>query len=1629
MKTIVLSRDNILFALILLCVAFLIPQFASAALPSGFEMQTVAEGFNLPTKIAFSADGRIFVAEKNGTVRVIKNGALNTEPVIRLTDVNTYGDRGLIGMALDPNFVSNGYMYLLYTYENTPGSNIAGIKTGRLVRVTVINDTAIESSKVVLLGTVGGTVITPSCDNYPTTSDCIASDSLSHSVGGLRFGPDGKLYVTLGDGASFDYADTRALRAQDLNSLAGKMLRINTDGTAPADNPFYTGSPTANRSKVYAYGLRNAFRFTFRPGNNALVAGDVGWSTWEEIDVIQPGANLGWPCREGGTTTPQGLGCTPNGVATDPVYSYIHDANGAGAVVGGGFSTGSAYPASFANTYFFGDYAQNFIKTMEFNASNQMVSVSNFADGADGTNGPVDIEVGPEGNIYFLAIYTGELKKITHTLGNRKPIATINATPNSGVLPLNVNFSSAGSSDPDGNPISFLWNFDDGATSTVANPSHVYSTAGSYLASLSVLDNQGGIDTKSVSILAGNQAPTVSLLAPFTGDLYVPGETIALNATGTDPETGVLASSALSWRIILHHNTHIHVLQTATGSSASFVAPDHTDPDVYVEIELTGTDPAGLKTKATALMYLNNSTQVTGNLVPNPSFENPETGNPSFPQSWLQGNFGVNNPIFTYPIAGYDGASAVSLNMQSYTSGDAKWYFSPVYVNDDTDYIFSDYYTATVPTSITAQIGNANGTFTYLDLGSVPASAIWTKVVKPFRTPVGARTLTIFHGLDKVGTLSMDAFSLMASTSAVSDTTAPVVTVTVPTALQIVSGTTTLSATASDNVGVAGVTFLIDGLVTGVEKTTDPYSIAVNTLTLTNGNHTVQARARDAVGNSATSSAVTMNVQNALATTTATNLIVNPNVETVSTTTPTKPYAWNSGKWGTNTTVFTYPSAGAAGNGVKVQTTSYTSGDAKWYFSDVQATGGQQYDVSLKYQSNATTSIDIRYRTTAGTYLYPSIAPVLAPSATFKKVTYRITAPANAVSMTVFHLLESVGTLTTDEYSLTVVDAVKPTVALTAPSASQTIANIFNFQATATDANGVANVALFIDGTSRGTVVSAPYTFPIQTATLTNGAHTAFARATDNAGNIATSTTISFTVTNVTDATLPVVTLVSPAVGATVTGTYSLSATATDNVGVVGVQFLIDNIAQGAELTSAPYTISWNTLAVANGAHTVKVIARDAANNIASTSRTVTVGNSTATTSANLLVNPSFETANGANPQGWTLGGWGSNTRVFTYPIVGPDAKKAVRVEVSNYVDGDAKWVHDEVPVTPGTLYRYDTKYRSSTISDLIGQYRFSNGTLGYFGLVKEIQPTTSWTPVTGTFSPPVGVVGVTMFHLISANGYLEQDDAGLFAIGSTTVNTDTEAPIVAFTSPSTGATVSGPVNIVASSSDNVGVTYVIFAVDGIVISPQITVSPYTYVWDSTTFVNGSHVLKATTHDAVGNNSINTITINVNNQTGGGGTTTPPIASSTNLIENPSFETTDGTGNPTQWFKGEWGTNTPVFTYPVAGRTTAKAAQLQINTYTNGDAKWYFAPKTVIPGNQYTFSDYYTSTATSSLTVRYTYAPNVYTYHTDVILAPSANWSQANLTMIPPANATLATVFHMLDSVGQLIVDDYSLSQ
>lgn len=432
----------------------------TTAIPSGSDppdpgdelvTEIIETGFVQPTAVEWSPDGStLYVSEQRGLVKVISNGIRSN--LIDLRDeVNGTRDRGLTDIELHPDLANNPYIYLLYTYDppevfNNSGHPLAGPdqngnRAGRLERFTLdasTNYTTVNpNSGVVILGTnstwnnfngfVNSTVdfneapagILPDGTNL---RDFIASDSESHTVGSLAFGDDGSLYVSIGDGTSYNQADPRTVRVQDIDNLSGKVLRINPiNGRGYSDNPFFNGDPDANRSKVYQLGLRNPFRIAFDSATDQLFVGDVGWTRWEEVNVGGPGANFGWPYYEGGSgnniRTPNYQNLpeaqafyASNEVATPSIFALNHAASGINAIILGDVYSGNTYPTEFQGNLFFNDLGQGIVRNISFNADGSIANVDVFTTDA---NLVVNIEQGPDGNLYFVNIGSGEVGRWT----------------------------------------------------------------------------------------------------------------------------------------------------------------------------------------------------------------------------------------------------------------------------------------------------------------------------------------------------------------------------------------------------------------------------------------------------------------------------------------------------------------------------------------------------------------------------------------------------------------------------------------------------------------------------------------------------------------------------------------------------------------------------------------------------------------------------------------------------------------------------------------------------------------------------------------------------------------------------------------------------------------------------------------------------------------------------------------------------------------------------------------------------------------------------------------------------------------------------------------------------------------
>ena len=412
--------------------------------------ETVVSGLAQPTSFAFSEDGRnLYIAEKSGRVRVQRDGQLLGGSVVDIrSQVNNTRDRGLLDIAIHPDLENNPYLYLLFTYDPPEvfdnvgdplaGPDGSGNRAGRLVRVTLDANTnytnIVEGSQVVLLGTAstwnnfnGFVDSTNDFDEPPAgiranganIQDFIATDSTSHTIGSLAFGNDGNLFVSIGDGTSFNRVDPRTIRVQDIDNLSGKVLRINPiTGDGLSDNPFFNGDRDANRSKVYQLGLRNPFRMTVDPATGRLYIGDVGWTQWEEVNSGGAGANFGWPYYEGGngvSTRTNGYQDLPEAQAfynsgqnvTPSVAALSHPADGINAIVLGAVYRGTTYPAEYQGAIFVNDLGQGIVRAYTLGSNGQVVgSPQVFTTGA---NIVVKMVQGPDGNMYYADLDDGTI--------------------------------------------------------------------------------------------------------------------------------------------------------------------------------------------------------------------------------------------------------------------------------------------------------------------------------------------------------------------------------------------------------------------------------------------------------------------------------------------------------------------------------------------------------------------------------------------------------------------------------------------------------------------------------------------------------------------------------------------------------------------------------------------------------------------------------------------------------------------------------------------------------------------------------------------------------------------------------------------------------------------------------------------------------------------------------------------------------------------------------------------------------------------------------------------------------------------------------------------------------------------
>jgi glucose/arabinose dehydrogenase/PKD repeat protein len=630
----------------------------------GFVERIVFTDLAYPTALRFARDGRVFVAEKTGVIKAFESPGDTTSTVVADLRRQTHagGDRGLLDIELDPGFPERPYLYALYTLDGRPGESVAAgtvpryhdgcpdewqagcVVAGRLVRLTVAGDQMEnEQSETVVV------------ENW-------LQQYMSHSVGSLAFGPDGFLYASAGDGASFDKVDYGniggnalgeppdrsstgqkppgamggALRSQIVTpppgpvpfatSFAGKIIRIDPHAPGHLVDPHDVPRPPP----VVAAGLRNPFRVAFRPGTKELWIGDVGWTTSEELNRIADVSaarvtNFGWPCFEG--REPQsgyeaaGLDICSKLYShasehVPPVLSYRHwtelapgdgcDIQNGSALSGLAFYDRGAYPAEYEGALFFSDYARGCIWVLPRGAlaSPGPQAVKAFWAGAAQ---PVQLQIGPEGDLYYVDL-GGSIRRIEHGAGNHPPLAKIQASPRVGPLPLTVTFDAKDSTDPDPNQaLTHDWDldgdglFDDGHGRRV---NYTYRRGKPVLVRLKVTDSKGASATAQETVWPGHALPSVRIEQPEPWAWKV-GDRISLSGAAEDGDGGVFPESALTWSVILKHcpdACHEHPMLTVTGQAKlSFQAPDHEYP-MHLVVVLSAVNEDGLKGTASTVL-------------------------------------------------------------------------------------------------------------------------------------------------------------------------------------------------------------------------------------------------------------------------------------------------------------------------------------------------------------------------------------------------------------------------------------------------------------------------------------------------------------------------------------------------------------------------------------------------------------------------------------------------------------------------------------------------------------------------------------------------------------------------------------------------------------------------------------------------------------------------------------------------------------------------------------------------------------------------------------------------------------------------------------------------------------------
>jgi glucose/arabinose dehydrogenase len=634
---------------------------------SGFQDEPVITGLEEPSNFRFAPDGRVFVAEKTGKI-LVYDGIEDDTPQLfadMRTKVYDTGDRGILGLALDPNFPAKPYVYVLYTYDHILGDpapppkwgsagtsgdpcpelrgSDACVVSGRLVRLTAEGDHA------------AGGALTPL--EQPLVEGWCQQFS-SHSIGDLQFGPEGALYASGGDGASFSHVDHGqlgepenpcgdppseggALRAQDVRTpadptgLNGAVIRIDPEtGEGWPGNPL-AASADPNARRIVAFGLRNPFRFVVDPATHEVYVGNVGWNDFEEIDRFNPSAetpyNSGWPCYEGPErqlnyegahlSLCESLYADP-GAASLPFFYYRHrqgltagdpciDFRGS-AISGFAFYGEGPFPPSYQGAMFFSDSVRGCIYAMFPGGDGRPdpSTVTTFMTHSDPYSG-VDLEVGPDGDLYYSSLFTeregnefepGAIHRIRYFSGNQPPVARLSVDHQWGPEHLEATFDAGGSSDPDGDPLEYEWDLNgDGvyedAPTSASSATETFDDDANHTVAVRVVDPGEASSVARITVYPGDTPPEPAILSPVPSLEWSVGQPISFEGSAEDAEDGALPATSLDWVSRLYHcpqACHAHPLQAFPSVSSGSFLAPEHDLPSHIELTLTAVDSRGL---------------------------------------------------------------------------------------------------------------------------------------------------------------------------------------------------------------------------------------------------------------------------------------------------------------------------------------------------------------------------------------------------------------------------------------------------------------------------------------------------------------------------------------------------------------------------------------------------------------------------------------------------------------------------------------------------------------------------------------------------------------------------------------------------------------------------------------------------------------------------------------------------------------------------------------------------------------------------------------------------------------------------------------------------------------------------